>query len=59
MSYVMILTYIISDITYIIMGNTQYSSLIASTYDIHLIFDNAFIKTYYKTYYNTFLLSRF
>ena len=43
----MFLTYIILDITYVIIGNPQASALIAAACDDHLIFENAFNKTYY------------
>ena len=46
--YVMCLTYMISDITYVSIGYPQNSGLISSGRDDHLIFDNAFLnKTYY------------
>ena len=48
------LTYIISDIHYVILGNPhvqdpllQDTALIKSVCDDHIIFDNAFNKTYY------------
>ena len=42
----MFLTYIISDITYVIILNPQDSVLIESACDEHIILDNAFNKTY-------------
>ena len=46
------LTYIISDINYVILGNPQDTAvlehaLIKSACDDYIIFDNAFNKTYY------------
>ena len=41
------LTYIISDINYVILGNPQDIALIKSVCDDHIIFDNDFNKTYY------------
>ena len=45
------LTYIISDINYVILGNpwicAQDTALIKSACDDNIIFDNAFNKTYY------------
>ena len=44
--YVKFLTYILSDITCVIIGNPQYNELIASACNDNLIFDNAFNKKY-------------
>ena len=41
------LTYIISDINYVILGNPQNTALIKSACDDSIIFDNTFNKTYY------------
>ena len=41
------LTYIISHINYVILGNPQDTALIKSVCDDHIIFDNDFNKTYY------------
>ena len=41
------LTYIISDINYVMLVNPQYTALIKSACDDYIIFDNAFNKTYY------------
>ena len=41
------LTYIISDINYVILGNPHDTALIKSACDVHIIFDNTFNKTYY------------
>ena len=38
------LTYIISDINYVILGNPQDTALIKSACDAHIILDNTFNK---------------